>query len=60
MTLKSSGRNAWCFKCKSERDMVPRAGFQKLQVVLMKNNKPATKGRCGVCGTHLYRLGTYK
>jgi len=42
---------AYCVKCKTKREMVePTAVFTA-------TGGPATKGRCGVCGTNLFRLG---
>lgn len=42
---------AYCLKCRTQREM------QNAQQVTMKNGKPATRGRCPVCGTQMYRIG---
>jgi len=42
---------AWCMKCKSKR------GMEKAQTVKMKNGRPALKGQCEVCGTHMFKIG---
>lgn len=42
---------AYCFKCKTKRDMVnPQAGFNARAT-------PITTGLCSVCGSTLYRIG---
>jgi hypothetical protein len=43
--------NAYCVKCKAKRDM------QDEQKITMKNGKPATEGKCPVCGTKMFRIG---
>lgn len=35
----------YCVKCKTKREM------KDSERVLMKNGKPAQKGKCSVCGT---------
>jgi DNA topoisomerase-1 len=42
---------AYCVKCKTKREMVDP------QPVFTANGVPATKGRCPVCGTSLFRMG---
>ncbi|MEE9236735.1 MAG: DUF5679 domain-containing protein [Thermoplasmata archaeon] len=42
---------AYCVKCRSKREM------QNPMRIVMKNNKPATKGTCPVCGTKMFRIG---
>jgi Zn finger protein HypA/HybF involved in hydrogenase expression len=42
---------AYCVKCKAKREM------KNPQSVTLKNNKPATKGECPVCGTKMFRIG---
>jgi hypothetical protein len=42
----------YCVKCRAKRDV---ANPQK---VTMKNGKPAMKGKCPVCGTALFRIGS--
>lgn len=44
----------YCVKCREKREdpnAVP---------VTMKNGKPATKGKCPVCGTAMFRIGAAK
>lgn len=41
----------YCMKCREER-MIADA-----KEVRMKNGRPATEGKCPVCGTRMYRLG---
>ena len=42
---------AYCLKCRTKREM------QGALQVTMKNGKPATRGKCPVCGTQMYRIG---
>jgi DNA topoisomerase-1 len=42
---------AYCVKCKTKREMADP------QAVFTATGAPATKGRCSVCGTNLYRMG---
>ena len=41
---------AYCVKCREKRDMM------EAQEVIMKNGKKAMQGKCGVCGTKLFRI----
>ena len=41
----------YCMKCKESREM------QETEQVTMKNGRPATRGKCGECGTGMYRIG---
>jgi DNA topoisomerase I len=42
---------AYCMKCKTKREIVdPQAAFNAV-------GAPITRGKCGVCGTTLYRIG---
>ena len=42
---------AYCVKCKSKREVLePKAEFNAV-------GAPVTRGKCGVCGTSLYRMG---
>ena len=43
--------NAYCVKCKAKRDMLNE------QKITMKNGKPATEGKCPVCGTTMFKIG---
>ncbi len=45
---------AYCVKCKAKREMKDAAS------VTLKNGKPATKGKCPVCGTTIMRIGAAK
>ena len=42
---------AYCMKCRTKRDI------KNPTQVTLKNNRPATQGTCGVCGTKLFRIG---
>ncbi len=42
---------AYCLKCRDQRDIT------EAEEVTTKNGRPATKGKCGVCGTNVYRIG---
>jgi len=45
---------AYCLKCRTQREM------SDPQQIQMKNGKPATQGKCPVCGTKMYRIGSSK
>ncbi len=45
---------AYCVKCKAKREMKDAAA------ITLKNGKPATKGKCPVCGTTIMRIGAAK
>ncbi len=40
----------YCVKCRQESEMV------EAQEVTMKNGRPAVKGKCGKCGTGMYKI----
>ena len=42
---------AYCMKCRAKREM------KDAKAITMKNGKPATQGRCPVCGTKMFRIG---
>jgi DNA topoisomerase-1 len=42
---------AYCVKCKTKREMA------EPEAVFTASGTPATKGKCPVCGTNLYRMG---
>ncbi len=42
---------AYCVKCKTKREVT------QAEAVFTANATPATRGKCGVCGTSLYRMG---
>ncbi len=41
---------AYCVKCREKREMVDE------ETVTMKNGRTALQGKCGVCGTKLFRM----
>lgn len=42
---------AYCVKCKAPREITDP------KVITMKNGRPATEGRCPVCGTRIFKIG---
>ena len=42
---------AYCVKCKTKREM------QDHKQIEMKNGRPATEGKCPVCGTKMFKIG---
>ncbi|MGH7707490.1 MAG: DUF5679 domain-containing protein [Vulcanimicrobiaceae bacterium] len=42
---------AYCVKCKTKREM------NDARKVEMKNGRPATEGKCAVCGTKIFKIG---
>jgi hypothetical protein len=40
----------YCVKCKEKREI------KDAQEVTMKNGRKAMKGKCGVCGTGMFRI----
>ncbi len=40
----------YCVKCKAPREMT------QTQKVTMKNGRDAMKGKCGTCGTGMYKI----
>jgi len=42
---------AYCMKCRTKREI------QDAAQITMKNGRPATQGKCGTCGTKLFRIG---
>ena len=42
---------AYCLKCRAHRDI------QNAEEVQLKNGRPATKGKCSVCGATVFRIG---
>lgn len=49
-----SGEMAYCVKCRKKSAMV------ETQKVTMKNGRPALSGKCGVCGTGMYKILSQK
>lgn len=43
--------SAYCVKCKAPREITDP------QQITMKNGRPATQGRCPVCGTRIFKIG---
>ena len=41
---------AYCVKCRAMRDI------SDAQDVIMKNGRPAIRGKCGTCGTTIQRI----
>ncbi len=42
---------AYCVKCKEKREMSEHKQIE------MKNGRPATEGKCPVCGTKMFKIG---
>jgi RNase P subunit RPR2 len=42
---------AYCVKCKTKREI------QDAVQTTMKNGRPATVGKCAVCGTKMFKIG---
>jgi Zn finger protein HypA/HybF involved in hydrogenase expression len=42
---------AYCVKCKTKREI------SDAQQITMKNGRPATEGKCPVCGTKMFKIG---
>lgn len=43
--------NGYCVKCKAPREITDP------KQITMKNGRPATEGRCPVCGTRIFKIG---
>ena len=41
----------YCMKCRESREI------EDAQQVTMKNGRPATRGKCGECGTTMFKIG---
>jgi hypothetical protein len=41
---------AYCMKCKAERVV------SNVQIITMKNGRPAANGQCPVCGTKMFKF----
>lgn len=48
---KPMAAQAYCVKCKTKREMKDATQIQ------MKNGRPATEGKCPVCGTKMFKIG---
>jgi hypothetical protein len=44
------GEIGYCVKCKTKRPI------ENGERVTMKNGRPAYKGKCGTCGTGMYKI----
>jgi hypothetical protein len=53
-TGAESSDMAYCVKCRKKTAMV------ETQKVTMKNGRPALSGKCGVCGTGMYKILSQK
>lgn len=42
---------AYCVKCKTKRQI------KDAVQITMKNGRPATEGKCPVCGTKMFKIG---
>ena len=42
---------AYCLKCRAHRDL------NQAQQVTLKNGRPATRGKCAVCASTVFRIG---
>ena len=42
---------AYFFKCRTKREI------SNPEAVTLKNGRPATQGKCPVCGTKVFRIG---
>jgi len=42
---------AYCFKCRAKKEI------KDPKKVTLKNGRPATQGRCSICGTKVFRIG---
>ena len=49
---KAASPQIFCVKCKERTDT------EEVEQTEMKNGRPATRGKCAVCGTGKYRIGT--
>ena len=42
----------FCLKCREYREV------ENAEAVVMKNGRPATRGKCGVCNANMFRIGS--
>lgn len=54
VSLRRDRMEAYCLKCRTQREM------SNAEATTMKNGKPATKGKCPVCGTTMFKIGKAK
>ncbi len=50
-TSQMAAPQAYCVKCKTKREMSDHKQIE------MKNGRPATEGKCSVCGTKMFKIG---
>jgi Zn finger protein HypA/HybF involved in hydrogenase expression len=50
--MTSPTMTAYCEQCDTQRQTVD------LQQITMRNGRPATRGTCPVCGSHLFKIGS--
>ena len=50
--MTSRTMTAYCEQCEAQRQAVD------LQQITMRNGRPATRGTCPVCGSHLFKIGS--
>ena len=43
--------SGYCLKCRAHREM------QEVEGVTLKNGRAAARGKCGECGTTMFRMG---
>jgi hypothetical protein len=43
---------AYCVKCKAKREI------KDAVQITMKNGRPAVEGKCPVCGTKMFKIGS--
>ncbi|MDP9368345.1 MAG: DUF5679 domain-containing protein [Chloroflexota bacterium] len=48
--MATATTEAYCVKCREKREI------QDPEEVTMKNGRNAIQGKCGVCGTKLFRM----
>ena len=41
----------YCLRCKAQREV------RNPESVILKNGRPATRGKCSVCGKTVFRIG---
>lgn len=51
LPLEVTVANGYCVKCKAPREI------SDPKQITMKNGRPATEGRCPVCGTRIFKIG---
>ena len=51
LVRKEFTMNGYCLKCRAHREM------QEPEEVTLKNGRLATRGKCGECGTTMFRMG---